>query len=321
MNTNSPSPGGDGDLKADLVTCSFSGDFEICKLLCESIDRFVPQSIGHTLYVPERDVALFAPLANTRRRILTQESLLPRWFWNVPMPGPRWRKLLFLPRRNIYLTPYSLPVRGWIAQQIMKIAATEASDRQIVVHVDSDNAFVRPLKYADLVRDGRVRIYRKPEKVESNFHRRWHEAAGRLLGLPPSDFYDAEYIDQLVVWRRSVLIAMIARIGELAGTDWRVALARTPQFAEYILYGVFADQALGLENAGLFAEPQTLCLSRWSGDIASEQEENAFVESLLPEHAACLIQSTISVTLEGRRRLFEKATAKAARQDEGSPHH
>ncbi len=54
---------------ATLVTCSFAGDRELCRLLCESIDRFVPETIGHALFVPARDIGLFAGLATRRRAI------------------------------------------------------------------------------------------------------------------------------------------------------------------------------------------------------------------------------------------------------------
>lgn len=306
-------------IDASLITCSFSGDFEICKLLCQSVDQFVPEEIAHIIYVPARDVALFGSLATQRRKILTQEELLPKWFVNLPLPGPKWRARLHLPRRNIYLTPYSLPVRGWIAQQIMKIAATRQAQTSIVIHVDSDNAFVRPLSGSHLVQNGRTRLYRDPQMVEQSGHRQWHCAAGQLLGLPQQDFYDGEYIDQLVVWRRDVLAGMIEEIEKHTGTDWRIALSRTSQFAEYILYGVYADKVVGLDHAGLFATAQSLCLSRWAKPIEDEADENAFIASIKPEHIACLIQSTIGMPLEARQHLFTRATAAAARQDQSAP--
>jgi len=302
-------------LSASLVTCSFRGDLDVCRLLCETIDRFAPADMVHWLYVPKADVALFADLASPRRRIATQESLLPWWFAKAPLPGPEWRARLRLPRRNIYVTPFSKPVRGWIAQQVMKIAAATQADTEIVVHVDSDNAFIRPLRMEDLARDGRARLYRHPEMVARASHRMWHEAAGRLLGLDPSNFYGAEYIDQLVVWRRSVARGLTERLAQVAGSDWRIALARAPHFAEYILYGVFADRVLGLDEAGLFATEQTLCLSRWTEGFDNAAQESEFIAAIEPHHVACLVQSTIAMTIEARRDLFERACAFAAQQD------
>ena len=304
-------------LTASLVTCSFRGDLEVCRLLCETIDRFAPPNMVHWLYVPKADVALFADLASSRRKIATQESLLPWWFRKAPMPRPAWRARLRLPRRNVYITPFSLPVRGWIAQQIMKISAAANADTEIVVHVDSDNAFIRPLRMENLARGAFVRLYRHPEMVARSSHRTWHEAAGRLLGLEASDFFGAEYIDQLVVWRRSVARGLTERIADIAGTDWRVALARAPHFAEYILYGVFADRVLGLDHAGLFATDETLCLSRWTEGFENAGEEDAFVAAIEPRHVACLVQSTIAMPIAARRALFERACAFAAAQDAG----
>lgn len=304
--------------QANLITCSFRGDLEVCRMLCESVDRFVPETIPHSLYVPRADIPLFADLASPRRTIGAQEDLLPRWFVKLPLPSPEWRRRLHLPRRNMYVTPYSGLVRGWIAQQIMKIAATARATAEIVTHVDSDSVFIRPLTLEHLARDGKVRIYRNPEMVPFETHRVWQEAAGRLLDLPPSRYYGAEYIDPLVVWRRSVIQRMIARIAEVSGKDWRVALARTPHFAEYVLYGVYADQVLGLEEAGLMPEAFSLNHARWSDEFEGPDGVQAFIDDLRPVHVATLIQSTMSTSMAERKAIFERIAARAAAQDQES---
>jgi Family of unknown function (DUF6492) len=302
-------------LDANLITCSFRGDLEICRLLCASFDRYVPDSFIHTLYVPAADVPLFADLQTKRRRIMTEESLLPFWFRKAPLPPRRWRKRFFLPRRNVYLTPFSLPVRGWIAQQIMKIAATLVSECEIVAHIDSDNAFVRPLSIDHLTREGKVRFFSGREVVDLPTHRPWYEAAGPLLGLPQGAQHRSGYIQNLVVWRRSVVEALTKRIEATTGHNWVVALARTPKFAEYILYGLFAEYGLGLEAAGLYAESRPLAHSCWSSRIEGPTETAAFVDALQPDHVACNIQSTSDMTLEERRHIFDLLTRRAREQD------
>ncbi len=221
-------------LDANIVTLSFRGDLEVCRLLCASVDRYASDAFVHSLYVPAADMPLFANLAAERRRIATQESLLPRWFWKVPLPSPHWRARLFLPRRNVYLTPFSLPVRGWIAQQIMKIAAALASEREIVAFLDSDNALVRPLAIDHLTRSGKIRHYHDPHPAEIPGQGRWYEAARRLLGLPQDDCYRPAYIHPMIAWRRRVVQGMIQRIEATTGRGWVAALARTPRFAEHI---------------------------------------------------------------------------------------
>jgi hypothetical protein len=300
----------------NLITCSFRGDLEVCRMLCASVDRFVPATIPHTLYVPRADIPLFADLASDRRIIRAQEDLLPRWFVKLPLPSREWRRRLHLPRRNMYVTPYSLLVRGWIAQQIIKIAATAEASAEIVTHVDSDSIFIRPLKLEHLTRDGKVRLFRDPDMVPLETHRVWQEAAGRLLGLPPSRYYGAEYIDPLVVWRRSVIRRMTARIEEISGRDWRIALARTPHFAEYVLYGVFADQVLGMEEAGLMPETFSLNHARWGDEFEGAAGVQAFIDALEPHHVASLIQSTMSTSMAERQAIFERLAARAAAQDQ-----
>ena len=301
---------------ASILTCSFRGDFEICSMLCESIDRFVPETIKHKLYVPAADLNLFRPLANARRSVISEDLLLPRWFWKIPMPDAHWRRRLFLPRRNFYLTPFSMPVRGWIAQQIMKIAAAAESSTEIVLHVDSDALFVRPFSVDRLFPDGaHARLFRRAPEAGKG-HRSWHLAASKLLALPPDEFHDGDYIDSLVVWRRSVVRKMIERIEQTGKRNWQVILGRTPHFSEYVLYGVFAERVLGLAEAQLAIEQVSLCHSRWSGEFSSAEDENDFVTSIDPRMVGFCVQSTIALSLPERRDLYERMISFAQLQDQ-----
>ncbi len=303
---------------ASILTLSYSGDLAYCRTLCESLDRFAPASVSHRLFVPTRDMPLFAPLANARRSVGSQDrDLLPHWLWRLPMPNPRLRKLLRLPRRNVYVSPYGPPVRGWIAQQMMKITACADSPTEIILHVDSDGEFIRPLTIDMLVRpDGKARFRRNPQKSELETHRTWRETACRLLGLAPFSIEAGDYIDLCVVWRRSIVRRMIARIEEVGGADWRKILARTPDFSEYTLYGLFVE-SLGIEAAGHFAAAKSQVHAIWvvEDEPTCPQEETAFVEALQPHHIACLIQSTMTMDFETRRSLIDRLIAHAEAQD------
>jgi len=301
---------------ATLMTCSYRGDFEICRVLCDSVNRFVPDTIEHWLIVPDADRAMFEPLATARCKIIAESSVMPHWFVRMPMPAQRWRRLLHLPRRDIYLTPFSLPVRGWIFQQIRKIAATIVTKSDIVVHIDSDAAFIRPLELERLVHAGKIHLFRDPHRVDFPKHQKWQQAAGKLLGLPPSDYYGAEYIEPFVVWDRAVVLGMVSRIESISGHNWMISLARTPHFSEYVLYGVYADQVLGLEAAKLHPDANPLCHSRWGGDpFINAADEAAFIDAIKPQHLSCNIQSNNDIPLSRREQLFERAVSFAAAQD------
>jgi len=289
-----------------LITLSFSGDLELCRLLCETVDQFGPDGAGHVVAVPSSDMSLFRPLAGGRRILVPQEDLIPRWLRKLPLPSPAWRKRLFLPRRNIYLSLKGRPVRGWIAQQIMKLNAAAGAETDTIVHLDSDLALVRPLPVEVLAPSGRVRLGRYPGADNDALHAPWHRAASALLGLPPSDYHAADYVDQIVTWRRTNVRGLLARIGETTGRDPIEVLAATPHFSEYILYGVYCDKVLGLEASGHIASGQSLCETVWTKAAATE------IPVVGATRYGLGIQSTIPMATAYRRRLVAEAIDRAS---------
>ncbi|MGC5778011.1 DUF6492 family protein [Methylobacterium sp. NFXW15] len=285
-----------------LITLSFAGDFECCRLLCETADRFAPMGASHLLAVPSADMALFRPLAGGRRALVPQEELLPAWLRKLPLPGPEWRRRLRLPRRNVYVSFKGRPVRGWIAQQIMKLNAAAGASSDVVVHLDSDTAFVRPLPAEALKTGGLVRLARFPGAADDVMHAPWHRAASTLLGLPPSDYHEADYIDQFVTWRRTNVRGLLERIGEVTGRDPIEALAATRDFSEYILYGVYCDKVLGLVASGHAPSAESLCETVWS--------EGGAIPVVGPGRYGLGIQSTIPLSTEARRTIVAQAIAR-----------
>ena len=75
--------------------------------------------------VPRRDLELFARLAGPRTHIRCEADFLPSSF--VPVPFSKFTVNI---RR-----PFP-PVRGWILQQVLKLAATAAFHDDAVVLVD-----------------------------------------------------------------------------------------------------------------------------------------------------------------------------------------
>jgi hypothetical protein len=295
-----------------IVTASFSGDLELCRLLCETVDRFVAPNIEHVLVVPQGDIPYFRDLVDSRRRIEATEAFLPSWFVQVPLPQSKVRNTIPFLRRDVFVTPFSLPVRGWIAQQIVKLGVVLALDVAVVVHVDSDVAFVRPFGPDRLFQGDRVRLRREPAPGEADPHWRWHLAAAELLGLPQSRNFGSDYIDNAVTWRRSVAEALTARIESRFRTDWRVVLARRLHFSEYILYGIFAEHVMGLEAAGHWADEVSLCHTFWMGRMEDTAQMDAFCDNLRQEHVAVGIQSTVPLSLQRRRDLVEALSNGAA---------
>lgn len=309
-------------MKIEVQTCSYSGDFEICRTLCETMDRFAPADMRHLLLVPAAETAMFSVFARPGREIRAQQDFLPSWLHRLPLPKGAWRRLLMLPRRDVFVSLRCPPVRGWIAQQIIKIAAARDTDADIVVHIDSDSAFVRPFAAALFHADGKVRCYRHPDAPHPPSHVPWHEAASTLFGLPPSPNHGADYIDGLVPWRVGTVRSMTDRIEEVAGRDWRLALASTRHFSEYILYGVFCDKVAeaSAATAGKLDYTSTsLSHTLWTGSLANETDRKRFIAELQPHHISCLIQSTLDVPGAARDEVIAALIARAAEQDAPGP--
>ena len=111
--------------RMSVITPSFAPDFELCVELHRSILDNSADSVHHHIIVPRSDIKLFGRLAGQRTHILCEADFLPRSF--VHLPGSNFT---FNLRR---LFP---PVRGWILQQIVKLAAVAASDSDVVVVVE-----------------------------------------------------------------------------------------------------------------------------------------------------------------------------------------
>jgi hypothetical protein len=288
-----------------LVTVSYRGDLSLAGELCASIDQCAGTGMEHVLIVPASDVDLFAPLCTGRRRIASVESVLPKNFRRVLKSfrlriGPYSKRF-----REMWLTPAGL-IRGWIMQQIVKLSSDAATDADIIVFADSDLIFIAPLTMNHLVRDGHARLYLRPgETRESPKHRSWHRAAATLVGLPATDYFGADYIGNPISWRRDVLAKLKERIEKVTGQHWQTALAATPTFSEFVLYGVFADHVLGANESGHFHDETDLTHASWHYDVGQDGGIDSFVKNLGAEQIAVLIQSTEDLGIEDRRRLVQ----------------
>lgn len=265
-----------------LITCSYGPDLDRCRTLCASVARHVDPAIEHVLIVPRRDRDAFAPLAGDRTRLVTVESILPIGARLLP-----WQ-------RRWWLTAGSPPVRGWIMQQVTKLAAIDATERDAVVFADSDVVFVRRFEPGMVFEDGGLRLYRAPGPPPKPTHQRWHAAAGRLLGLEPADGYGADYIGQLIAWRRDTVHALRRRISQTAGgKPWASVLCNTLHFSEYILYGVFVEHLL--HGQGHRYTDRELCHCSWHHQVRSAADVERFLEQIAPDQVAVLVQSNLGI--------------------------
>jgi len=216
---------------------SYRADYEECLLLCESIDRFVPQGIPHYIFVNDEDWDLFKPLAGTRRLIYPKSVVLPRALIRVPFR-------LF--GHHFHISPFSIPVREWIIQQIVKLSVWEIinPEYEVFLNVDSENVFMKPFLINSILRQDRLGIFRRT--YQGRFRQAYTQffaSCKKLLGLeqPIDELMAYDYMGSVVGFKRSTLYAMCNDIAQRHWShNYKIALMNTYRFSEYFLYALFA---------------------------------------------------------------------------------
>lgn len=262
-----------------LVTCSYRPDLSRCANLCASIDALVACDYHHYVVVPARDLSLFRHLESPYRSVVATQDVMPAQFFHLPLLKKWW------------LDSGGWPIRGWMMQQLTKLSADALSDCENIVFVDSDIEFIQSFQRERFLRDGALRLHRKPGEMNAGVHLQWHHASAELLGLPPQ-YFGSDYVGALACWRRSSLVALKRHIEAATGRPWFEAVGRRMTVSEYTLYGVFVEHVLGIEAAGHFACDADLCHCLWFGE-----DTQRFLSHVDYEQApqAVLVQSNIGL--------------------------
>lgn len=281
-----------------FITPSYAPDFQRCKLLCWSIKQFISFPVRHYIVVEKKDLNLFQQLSDSNTTILTKEEVLPSWIKRVPIP------LLY--KKNIWLNLKGYKsgnwlLRGWLIQQIVKLAAAQYVEQEVLVFVDSDVAFIDFFDVHTLINnEDKVRLFR--EHATHNEDPKWKDSAKKLLNLPLENYYyDYSYdfyIGQIVTWRRSNLIKLYKLIEENFQQNWLEVISGVKDISEYILYGIFVSYVMG-KNSGHYDDHlQPICWCYWEDSPMLDDElEEFFREAKSSGHKAIMISAKSSIDL------------------------
>ncbi|WP_420959429.1 DUF6492 family protein [Brucella sp. IR073] len=286
---------------ASLVTPSYQADFERCRLLCESIDRFVTGAQKHYLLVAGHDVALFRQLEGPRREVIDERDLLPSWLHSVPDPSGFFR-------RRVWLSTRLAPLHGWHVQQLRRIAIAQQVSDAALVYCDSDVVFLKPFDLSVFWRDGRLRLYRRDGALPMDSHAGhtshadWARNAAEVLGLAQGADNRDDYISTVIAWRRETVLAMIRHLEMLHQRHWVEAIAMRRHFSECLVYGRFVDEIQGGE--GHFHDALQFCRVYWEGPSLSGDGLQQLVASMTSEQVAIGVQSFTGTDLGSLRKLL-----------------
>ena len=275
-----------------VITPSYRGDAEIFADLHRSVLEFTPPDTVHHVFVPVRDRPLFAEHEGARCRIWTSPEVLPRRF-------------VRLGRGHSYLNarrPWP-PIRGWVTQQAIKIAATARADADLVLLADSDVVLVRPVRAERFMTDGRRSLHRDERGVTAGMERHviWHQVARTLLGLPASPPPPLpDYVSPFNFWEPAAVRAMQQRIRQTTGRDWLDAFTAQLHISEFILYGVFVDEIVAGSGTRLPSDT-TSCHNSWDRTPMDHDGAVAFADKLAQDAVAMMISAQSDTPYEIRQ--------------------
>ncbi|MFZ0204666.1 MAG: DUF6492 family protein [Roseiarcus sp.] len=259
-----------------IVTPTYAPDLVRCELLAESLDRVAPR-VPHYLIVDRRDRPAFVHLQRGNRRIVDSEAIVGKSMWRTPG------------RKGFWLSLGSLPVRGWIIQQILKLGIVDVVSERTVVNCDSDVAFFRRFDRNNLLVNGRIGLL-DVGYVDSNI-RRWTSSARLKLGLPEQDGGYRCHVGNMICWNRETVIAMRQRVETSTGMDWQAALCRMSSFSEYMLYGVFVREALGYEAVCHWPSDVPLVSGSWGTAMVTDLAIEGFLANCDDRAVAVMVHS------------------------------
>jgi len=277
-----------------VLTPSFRGDAGLFADLHESVMAKTARSVVHHVVVPPSDAHLFRQYAGARCRVWTHRDLLPRHSVSVPYASG-----LTLNLRRPWL-----PVRGWVVQQIMKMAGTAAIDARAVLIIDSDAVLLREPTLDRFTRNGGLWHFRRDGAVTAGMDRHllWHMVARRLLGVPGIVSPPApDYISPIAVWDPAVVRSLMVHIADTTGRSWMDAVARELHVSEFMLYGVFVDHVIG---GAPFEGP--VCHNYYERVPLSPAEARAFADQMPSDAFGAMISSHSHTPRNVRRETFRR---------------
>lgn len=276
-----------------IFTKTYVGDRERFTRLCQSIDQHMPE-VMHYVLVDHSDHALFAHFESARRKVIDCKTILPQ-FTEINLPG-----------RRVWWKFPALLVRGWIYQQLIKIGFSATLEEDAVVIADSDVTFRRALTADDVFCGDRVKFYRAPDRADGPQFEQWHRIAQRCLGVPETGYPGYDYIIPAISISPVVMRAMIARIEEITGKDWAIALASHFRFSEYVLYGNFCDTVEGPHQQLIKAASDGFCHCSWDYDLDDPNGLDEFVTAYDARHACLVVQSNLGLTEQRRSEILAR---------------
>lgn len=227
-----------------IITQTYGADINECRLLAKSIDKFVPKSIEHHIFINDDDFKLFSSDSYFKNKLLHKKSeILPKYLFRFPY------KLL---GHKYHISPITIPVREWIVQQICKIGVFDVLPNNVdaTINIDSESIFIKPFEYSHFIKNDKYLLFQENFKEEPN-HLDYCSIGKKLLGIdqPIAELSKFCYQSACVIFEKNNITDLkhyIERNSLIP--NWKYKLCNTYRFSEYYLYGLCCNYILSNRN-------------------------------------------------------------------------
>jgi hypothetical protein len=273
-----------------LVTPTYAGDRQCFAFLRESIER-CGIDLPHVAIVDHEDLSLFDHLEHRNNlTLLSTRDVLP-----TALEARRLARQTRVDR--LVGRRAARRLRGWYAQQLVKLAAPTYVDTDACVMLDSDVFFVRPVTAADFVApSGKLQLLEREGLVlKQAEHAMWQRDSAEFLGTT-LDAPIVDYTASVVPMHRGVLLDLQSYVEQRHGMQWMEAFEHH-RVMEYTTYGVYARWVDELRRTEAARPTHTVTcwdtqrLDEFGARLASEVEHGEARAGVVHSHERVPVES------------------------------
>ena len=282
-----------------FITTTYRGDLQRFALLRRSVKMFAAERYTHVAVVNTEDCAHFRRhfRGDTDLQVVPSADVLP---WNLEQR----RKKSSL-RGKVGQLFDRRRVKGWYAQQLMKIFALAQCPADAAVFIDSDVFLCRPLARDFFFVDGNLKLFRRPAVDAEGFD--FDISTHEILGNPLHQVKDLfDYIYSPCSFRRSTALALFSEFERRRRNTWVRRFLAEHRPSEYNLLGYAASVLENFRGYHLVeCEPSDL-----NHSIRFPEDRNRFisiVECMLHQAKPfALVQSRLGIEAVEVERAFDQ---------------
>lgn len=293
-------------MNVTLITPTFDCDYERFVFQRESMERS-GTDLPHVAIVDTEDLPKFKDMPFQRNlTLIPSEQVLGKSM-------DRRRTVWGISRRDYRYWITGRGVHGWLAQQLMKLAAASVVKTDAMACLDSDTFFVDRVTSQDFVtEDGRVHLYETTDDLDVEMSE-WYAHSLRFFGLKEAGITPRRFTHSPVPMHCGVVRDMLSHIEKRHQCSWMDAMVNGDRLMEYTTYGTFARHVDECRRVCPVAPALTLYYW-WKSD--AQDLEVKFASRLAESQAKMvLVNGNIGLGIDRYRHLAQASWSRATRKE------